>query len=41
MLEAIHLQSEIMELKAVAEAPGQGVVIESSWIEERAVATYW
>ena len=30
LLEAIHLQSEIMELQAVAEAPGQGVVIESS-----------
>ena len=30
LLEAVHLQAEIMELKAVLEAPGQGVVIESS-----------
>jgi translation initiation factor IF-2 len=30
LLEAVHLQAEIMELKAVSEAPGQGVVIESS-----------
>mgnify|MGYP001228822826 FL=1 len=29
LLEAVHLQAEIMELKAVVEAPGQGVVIES------------
>ena len=29
LLDAIHLQAEIMELKAVADAPGQGVVIES------------
>ena len=29
LLEAIQLQAEIMELKAVADAPGQGVVIES------------
>ncbi len=29
LLEAIVLQSEIMELGAIAEAPGQGVVIES------------
>ena len=40
LLEAIHLQSEIMELQAVAEAPGQGVVIESSLDRGRgAVAT--
>ena len=40
LLEAIHLQSEIMELQAVAEAPGQGVVIESSLDKGRgAVAT--
>ncbi len=30
LLEAVTLQAEIMELKAIAEAPGQGVVIESS-----------
>ena len=30
LLEAIVLQSEIMELGAIVEAPGQGVVIESS-----------
>ncbi len=29
LLEAVVLQSEIMELGAIAEAPGQGVVIES------------
>lgn len=29
LLEALVLQSEILELKAVAEAPGRGVVIES------------
>lgn len=29
LLEAIVLQSEIMELNAISEAPGQGVVIES------------
>ncbi len=30
LLEAVTLQAEIMELQAIAEAPGQGVVIESS-----------
>ncbi len=30
LLEAVTLQAEIMELKAISEAPGQGVVIESS-----------
>ena len=29
LLEAINLQAEILELKAVPEAPGQGVVVES------------
>ena len=29
LLEAVLLQSELMELKAVEDGPGQGVVIES------------
>ena len=40
LLESILLQSELMDLKAVAEGPGQGLVIESSLEKGRgAVAT--
>jgi translation initiation factor IF-2 len=42
LLEAIVLQSEIMELSAIDEAPGQGVVIESRLDRGRGpVATIW
>jgi translation initiation factor IF-2 len=40
LLESILLQAELMDLKAVAEGPGQGIVIESSLEKGRgAVAT--
>ena len=38
LLEAVNLQAEILELKAVPEAPGRGVVIESK-LERGPVAT--